>query len=75
MNRCAIVIHSTSGNLYQMASFLKGKMTTLGVDARIYRVKDEDLHLIANKDDNANKYYEDILNLPLATREFIDKAN
>ncbi len=75
MSRCAIVIHSISGNLYIMANYLKEKMIELGVDARLYRVKDEDLHIWANKYDTANLYYEDILNLSIATKEFIDKAD
>ena len=49
MQRCAIVIHSVNGNVYIIANHMKEVLVELGVDARLYRVADEDLHIWANK--------------------------
>ncbi len=73
--RTNIIIHSVSGNLYLIAGLLKSKLVEKGVDARVYRIEDSDLHLAAARDNEANEYYEDITSLPLASNEKLRKAD
>lgn len=73
--RTNIIIHSVSGNIYLIARALKDKLIEEGVDARIYRIEDSDLHIAAAKDNEANEYYEDITSLPLASNEKLRKAD
>lgn len=75
MNRCSIIIHSVSGNIYILASYLKEELTRKGIDARLYRVEDSDLHIWANKQDSSNDYLEDILALPLASLSILKKSD
>ena len=67
MKRCSLIIHSVSGNIYIIGEYLREKLCENGVDARLYRVEDSDLHILANTKDSVNQYYEDILELPIAT--------
>ena len=53
--RCNIIIHSVSGNIFIIASYLKDKLNEAGVDARIYRVEDPDLHILAAKKDSVKQ--------------------
>ena len=73
--RTNIIIHSVSGNIYLIAEALKDKLIQKGVDARVYRIEDTDLHIAAAKDNEANEYYEDITSLPLASNEKLRKAD
>lgn len=73
--RTNIIIHSVSGNIYLLAQALKEKLIEKGVDARVYRIDDSDLHVAAAKDNEANEYYEDIISLPLASNEKLRKAD
>lgn len=73
--RVNIIIHSVNGNIYLMAKALKKKLEEKALDARIYRIKDEDLHLYAAKDNQANEFYEDIISLPPASIEKLRKAD
>lgn len=73
--RTNIIIHSVSGNIYLIAQALKDKLIEEGVDARVYRIEDSDLHIAAAKDNEANEYYEDITSLPLASNEKLRKAD
>ena len=75
MKRCNIIIHSVSGNIYIIGEYLKEKLCELNVDARLYRVEDGDLHILANTKDSVNQYYEDILALPVASEETLLKAD
>ena len=63
--RANIIIHSVTGNLLLIAKVFQEKLQEKGVDARIYRVEDPDLHLSAAESNEANEYYEDIISLPL----------
>lgn len=74
MQRCAIVIHSVNGNVYIIANHMKEVLVELGVDARLYRVADEDLHIWANKSDAANDFYEDISSLPIIHDSSLEKS-
>lgn len=73
--RANIIIHSISGNLYIVASTFKEKLEKLGIDVRLYRVEDSDLHVEANERNEVNEYYEEIINLPLATNDKLLKAD
>ncbi len=73
--RTNIIIHSVSGNIYLLALALKDNLIKKNVDARIYRIDDQDLHVAAAKDNEANEYYEDIISLPLASNEKLRKAD
>lgn len=73
--RTNIIIHSVSGNIYLLAEELKNKLIEKKVDARIYRIDDQDLHVAAAKDNEANEYYEDIISLPIASNEKLRKAD
>lgn len=73
--RANIIIHSITGNLLIIGEVLKEKLTERGIDARLYRVEDSDLHLAANKNNDANEYYEDIISLPVATNEKLRKGD
>lgn len=73
--RTNIIIHSVSGNIFLIATSLKEKLIEKGVDARIYRIDDSDLHVAAAKDNEANEYYEEIISLPLASNEKLRKAD
>ena len=75
MKRCSLIIHSVSGNIYIIGEYLRQKLVELGVDARLYRVEDSDLHILANRMDSVNQYYEDILELPAASEETLLKAD
>ena len=75
MKRCSLIIHSVSGNIYIIGEYLRQKLVELGVDARLYRVEDSDLHILANRMDSVNQYYEDILELPVASEETLLKAD
>jgi Multimeric flavodoxin WrbA len=75
MARCSIVIHSVCGNIYILGSCLEEILKSKGIDARLYRVEDPDLHIWANEKDSANDYLEDILALPLASKEILMKSD
>lgn len=75
MKRCSIIIHSVNGNCYIIGSYLKEALEKRNVDVRFYRVDDPDLHIWANKSETANDYYEDIMNLPVATPEKLIKSD
>ena len=74
MNRCSIIVHSVNGNSYIIATYLQEQLKERGVDARLYRVEDADLHIWANKSDSANDFYEDILALPIASESTLLKS-
>lgn len=73
--RASIVIHSITGNLFIISQVFKEKLTESGIDARVYRVLDSDLHLAANEKDEANEFYEDIISLPVASNEKLLKGD
>ncbi len=75
MKRCSIVIHSVSGNVFIIGSYLTECLKERGVDARLYRVEDTDLHILANTLDSVNQYYEDILELPVCHQETLVKSD
>ncbi len=75
MKRCNLIIHSVSGNIFIIGSYLKDKLIERGVDARLYRVDDPDLHIWANQKDAANQYYEDIFELSVASEATLRKAD
>lgn len=73
--RANIIIHSVTGNLLIIAKSFQEKLLEKGVDARIYRVEDSDLHVAAAESNEANEYYEDIISLPLASNEKVRKGD
>lgn len=73
--RANIIIHSVTGNLLIIARSFQEKLQEKGIDARIYRVEDADLHVAAAKSNEANEYYEDIISLPLASNEKLRKGD
>lgn len=75
MKRCSIIFHSVCGNNYIIASAFQESLQEQGLDARLYRVKDEDLHIWANQLEIANDYYEEILALPVANSETLLKSD
>jgi NAD(P)H dehydrogenase (quinone) len=75
MKRCSIIIHSVTGNCYILGSYLKDLMCERNVDARLYRVEDQDLHIWAEKQDTTNEFYEDILALPVASTDLLLKSD
>lgn len=68
-------MHSVGGNIYILGSYLAEKLQELGIDARLYRVEDSDLHIWANEQEAANDFLEDIIALPLATNETLMKSD
>jgi NAD(P)H dehydrogenase (quinone) len=74
MNRCSIIVHSVNGNSYIIATYVQELLKERGVDARLYRVEDADLHIWANKSDTANDFYEDIQALPVASESTLLKS-
>ena len=74
MSRCSIIVHSVNGNSYIMASYLQELLKERGIDARLYRVEDPDLHIWANQSDTANDYYEEISSLPVASNSTLEKS-
>lgn len=75
MKRCSIIIHSVNGNCFIMAQYLQELLTDRNCDTRLYRVKDEDLHIWANKQETTNDFLEDILALPLANTSTLKKSD
>lgn len=75
MNRCSIIMHSIGGNCYILGSYFQELLHDNGVDARLYRVKDDDLHIWADRQDTTNEYYEEILALPEASLETLGKSD
>lgn len=73
--RANIIIHSITGNLLIIAKCFQEKLGEKGIDARIYRVEDTDLHVAAAESNEANEYYEDIISLPLASNEKLRKGD
>ena len=73
--RAKIIFHSVSGNLYLIASCIKEALIKEGIDARLYRIEDHDLHLLAADRNDVNEYYEDILALPPAKNEKLLNAD
>ena len=73
--RANIIIHSISGNLYLIAETFTETLQTLGIDARLYRVADPDLHIEANERTEVNEYYEEITSLPEANGRTLEKAD
>ncbi len=75
MKRCSIIIHSVAGNCYILGSYFQELLENRGVDARLYRVEDDDLHIWAGKLDTANQFHEEILSLPVAGVETLLKSD
>lgn len=75
MKRCSIIIHSVTGNNYIIASHLKSLLEQKGVEMRLYRVEDADLHIFANESEAANEYYEEMLALPVIKNEKLLKSD
>lgn len=73
--RANIIIHSISGNLYIIANAFLEKFIEKGIDARLYRVEDSDLHLAANIRNDVNEYYEDIISLPVISNSKLIKGD
>ena len=63
-----------NGNNYLIATHMQEVLKQNGVDARLYRVEDEDLHIWANRSDAANDYYEEIQALPVANESTLEKS-
>src|SRR3989339_800707 len=74
MNRCSIIVHSVNGNSYIIATYLQELLVQKNVDARLYRVEDNDLHILANQSDTVNDFYEDIQALPIANDKTLQKS-
>lgn len=75
MKRCSIIFHSVCGNNYLIASAFQEALQEEGFDARLYNVKDEDLHIWSNRLESANDFYEEINNLPTANYETLVKSD
>ena len=75
MKRCSIIIHSVTGNCFTMGMHLKEELEKRNVDARLYRVEDDDLHILANENEAVNNCYEDLVALPVATPEKLVKSD
>ncbi len=73
--RANIIFHSVSGNLFLIASSIRDALKEDGIDARLYRIEDSDLHLLAAERNDVNEYYEDIFALPLAKNEKLLSAD
>ena len=73
--RANIIIHSVSGNLYLIAETFTETLQTLGIDAKLYRVSDPNLHIEANERTEVNEYYEEIIALPEANCRTLEKAD
>ncbi len=75
MKRCSIIFHSVCGNCYIIAAAFRDALDAAGLDARLYRVEDPDLHIWANQLESANDYYEEISSLPVANSETLLKSD
>ena len=75
MKRCSIIIHSVNGNCYIIATSLKEALEKRNVDVRLYRVEDDDLHIWANKNETANDFYEQIIEIPVVKPEKLLKSD
>ncbi len=73
--RANIIFHSVSGNLFLIASSIQEALKEEKIDARLYRIEDADLHVLAADRNDVNEYYEDILSLPIATNEKLLSAD
>ncbi len=75
MKRCSVIFHSVCGNNYILASAFTDALKEAGFDARLYTVRDEDLHIWSNKLEAANDFYEEITELPTANYETLLKSD
>lgn len=75
MSRVSIIMHSVGGNVYIIGSYLAEILIECGIDARLYRVEDSDLHIKANESDAANDFLEEIMELPIAKLETLKKSD
>lgn len=73
--RVNIIFHSESGNLYLIAESFKEQLKDAGLDARLYRIDDPDLHVHAAERNDVNEYYEEIMDLPVASNEKLMSAD
>ncbi|MDY5931778.1 MAG: NAD(P)H-dependent oxidoreductase [Candidatus Ornithospirochaeta sp.] len=73
--RANIIIHSVSGNLFLIADSFREKLQEKGIETKLYRVEDIDLHLEANERNEVNQYYEEIIALPIASPSKLGKAD
>lgn len=75
MRRVSIIMHSVGGNVFIIGQYLAEVLRDCNIDARLYRVEDSDLHILANEMDAANDYLEDIMELPIAKPETLIKSD
>lgn len=75
MKRCSIIIHSVTGNTFIIADHLCKLLREGGVDARLYRVEDPDLHILANENERTNEFLEDLLAIPVVKNEKLLKSD
>ncbi len=73
--RCNIIFHSIGGNIYLIARSFKEALALEGVDTRLYRILDSDLHVLAADRNDVNEYYEEIEELPVANNEKLRSAD
>lgn len=69
--KAAVIFHSVSGNTYLLAREIYEKLSQAGIEAEIYRVKDDDLEEIVNEFPLIKEYYNEIINLPVASLDSI----
>ncbi|MCY6484099.1 flavodoxin family protein [Clostridium aestuarii] len=69
--KVTVVFHSVCGNTYLMAKEIYKNFLRKGIDAGIYRVKDDDLKELSHNYPIINEYLDEILQIPIIDLETI----
>jgi NAD(P)H dehydrogenase (quinone) len=64
--KVSVVFHSVTGNTYLMAREIHQDFIKRGIEAKLYRVKDEDLMDLAKEIPIISEYLDEIVNVPIA---------
>lgn len=67
MTKAAIVVHSVMGNTYQLAKCYAQYLKENGVEADLFRVKDDSFEEVSLIYEQGKEYREEILSLPIAS--------
>ncbi|MDF2675509.1 MAG: wrbA, partial [Clostridiales bacterium] len=69
--KATVIFHSVSGNTYLLAREVYEKLSLAGVQAEIYRVRDDDLEELSNEFPLIKEYYSEIIKLPVINLDTI----
>lgn len=69
--KATVIFHSVSGNTYLLAREIFQQLLLAGVEAEIYRVRDDDLEELSHEFPLIKEYYDEITKLPVISLDAI----